>query len=130
MNYGRRTGSRTGLGEMAPRPDLGGPWEFLDPRRDCAMAPYTDAHSARLLEKAVTSLILLRSPMWLGDAGPAISVLASLAVQADDLLFDAVASARDQDYTWGEIAGRLGCSAIAARRRYAPYTRRNVFKRW
>jgi hypothetical protein len=115
---------------MAPRPDLGGPWEFLDPRRDCAMAPYTDAHSARLLEKAVTSLILLRSPMWLGDAGPAISVLASLAVQADDLLFDAVASARDQDYTWGEIAGRLGCSAIAARRRYAPYTRRNVFKRW
>jgi hypothetical protein len=103
------------------------PWEFLDPRRDGATAPYTDEHSVRLLDQAVTSLVLLRSPMWLGDAGPAISVLVSFAAQAEDLLIDAVASARDQDYTWGEIASRLGCSAMTARRRYAPQTRRNVF---
>lgn len=111
---------------MDVRADHGGPWEPLDPRRDCAMAPYTDEHSARLLDEAVTSLVLLRSPMWLGDAGPAISALVSLAAQAEDLLFEAVASAHDQDYTWDDIAGRLACSAITARHRYAPYTRRKV----
>jgi hypothetical protein len=128
MRYSpRRAGLPDRPGRTGPLPDHGGPWELLDPRRDCAVAPYTDEHSARLLDEAATSLVLLRSPMWLGDAGPAISALASLAAQADDLLFEAIASARDQDYTWDEIAGRLACSAITARRQYAPYTRRNVF---
>ena len=91
------------------------------------MVPYTDEDSARLVDEAVTSLVLLRSPMRLGDAGPAISVLVSLAAQADDLLFEAVSNARQQDYTWDEIAGRLACSAVAARHRYASYARRKVF---
>lgn len=123
----RRAGLPDSPGLTGALPDDGGPWELLDPRRDCAIAPYTDEHSARLLDEAVTSLVLLRSPMWLGDAGPAISALVSLAAQADDLLIEAVASARDQDYTWDEIAGRLACSAITARCRYAPHTCRDVF---
>jgi hypothetical protein len=65
---------------------------------------------------AVTLLVLLRAPMRLGDEGPAISVLRSIIIQAEDLLFDAVAGARDQGYTWDEIAGRLACSTATARR--------------
>ena len=68
---------------------------------------------------AVTLLVLLRAPMRLGDEGPAISALSSIIIQAEDLLFDAVAGARDQGYTWDEIAGRLACSTAAACRRYS-----------
>ena len=61
-------------------PDLCRPWELHDHRADRAMIPYTDDHTAKLVDDAATSLTLMRAPMWLGDAGPAISVLASLAV--------------------------------------------------
>jgi hypothetical protein len=83
------------------------------------VTPYTDEDTVVLVEEAATSLILLRAPMCLGDAGPMISVLASLSNQAQDLLIDAVALARGQDYTWEDIAGRLGSTATSARRRYA-----------
>jgi hypothetical protein len=87
------------------------------------MVPYTDEDSVRLVEEAATSLVLLRAPMWLGDAGPMISVLVSFSDQAQDLLFDAVALARDQDYTWDDIARRLATTAISARRRHAGHAR-------
>jgi hypothetical protein len=83
------------------------------------MTPYTNGDTVLLVEEAATSLILLRAPMWLGDAGPIISVLASLSNQAQDHLIDAVALARDQDYTWEDIACRLGATSTSARRRYA-----------
>ena len=108
---------------MAAVGDLGGPWEFTDPRRDGAMIPYTDEVTAVVIDEAVTSLVLMRAPMWFGDAGPRISVLVSLAGQAEDLVFDAVAGARGRGYTWDEIASRLGSTATTARRRYAGYTR-------
>jgi len=38
-----------------------------------------------------------------------------------DLLFDAVADARDQGYTWREIAARLACSVRTAHRRFSGY---------
>jgi len=85
------------------------------------MHPYTDRGSAQVLDQAATSLILLRAPMWLGDAGPEISVLASLAAQADSQLFDAVADAVDQGYSWPQVASRLATSVATARRRYAGY---------
>lgn len=108
---------------MAAVADLGRPWEFTDPRRDRAMIPYTDEHTALVIDEAVTSLVLMRAPMWLGDAGPTISVLVSLAGQAEDLVLEAVAAARDQDYTWDQIASRLATTATTARRRYAGYAR-------
>jgi hypothetical protein len=61
--------------------------------------------------------------MWLGDAGPTISVLVSLAVEAESRVWDAVADARDRGYSWDQIASRLCISVAAARRRYAGYTR-------
>lgn len=108
---------------MAAVPDLGRPWELTDPRRDRATIPYTDEDTAFFIDEAVTSLVLMRAPMWLGDAGPTISVLVSLAGQVEDLVFDAVTGARDQGYTWDQIASRLATSATAARRRYAGYLR-------
>jgi len=103
---------------------LSGPWEFSDPRRDGAIVPYTDDDTAALLDDAVTSLVLMRAPMQLADAGPTISVLVSLAVEAEGLLCDGVADARDQGYRWTEIASRLAISPATARRRYAAYSRR------
>jgi DNA-directed RNA polymerase specialized sigma24 family protein len=121
--HGSGGGERTAPDERreatAPGPDPSWPGQSLDPRRDCAMTPYRDEDTVVLVEEAATSLILLRAPMWLGDAGPMISVLASLSNQAQDHLIDAVALARHQDYTWEDIAGRLGTTAISARRRYA-----------
>ena len=111
---------------MEAPPTALGPWEFVDPRQDRALFPYTDECTVVLVDEAVTSLVLMRAPMLLGDAGPAISVLVSLATEAEQLLFEAVASAREQGYTWGEIAGRLACSAPTARRRYALYSRQRA----
>jgi len=108
---------------MAPTPDIDRPWECNDPRRDRAMIPYTDDHTAALIDEATTTLILMRAPMSLGDAGPAITALISLAGQADAMVCDAVADAREQGYTWDQIASRLTTTTATARRRYAAYTR-------
>lgn len=108
---------------MATVPDLDRPWEWGDPRRDRALIPYVDEECAVILDEAVTSLALVRAPMWLGDAGPTVSVLVSLAEAIAGRLWDAVAEARDQGYTWDEIASRLAASPAGARRRYGPYAR-------
>jgi hypothetical protein len=108
---------------VAAVPDLDRPWELDDPGRDRTLMPYIDADTAAVLERAVMTLVLLRAPMWLGDAGPAISVLVSIAYEADSLLFEAVADARDQGYSWDQIADRLATSLATARRRYGAYTR-------
>ena len=108
---------------MANIGDLDRLWEPADPRRDRALIPYTDNDTTELIDQAAVTLVLLRAPMWLGDAGPTISVLVSLAAETDSLVFDAVADAKDQGYTWAQIATRLATTAATARRRYAPYTR-------
>jgi hypothetical protein len=67
--------------------------------------------------------------MSFGDAGAAVSVFVSLAAEAAGRLDDAVADARDQGYTWDQIADRLATSNSTARRRYAVYAswrRRNM----
>jgi hypothetical protein len=93
-------------------------WEPCDPRRNRALHPYSDVDSVETLEEAVTSLIMLRAPMWLGDAAVTISVLVSLASEAEGRLHDTVANAREQDYSWDQIARHLGTSVSSARRRY------------
>lgn len=103
--------------------DLDRPWELCDPRRDRALYPYTDADTTTVVDHAVGTLVILRAPMWLGDPGPIISVLVSLAGEADGRLCDAVADARDQGYSWDQIASRLATSVATARRRYASYSR-------
>lgn len=103
--------------------DPAGPWAFTDPRGDRSAIPFTDEHTMVIVQQAVESLVLLRSPLHLGDAGATISALVSLAAEIDARLPDAVADARDQDYRWADIADRLATTAITARRRYAPHTR-------
>ena len=106
---------------MAAEP--AGPWAFTDPRRDHSTTPHTDEHTMVLVEQTVECLVLLRSPMQLGDAGATIAALVSLAAQIDNRLPDAVTEARDQGYTWDAIASRLATTTTTARRRYAAHTR-------
>lgn len=104
-------------------PDLERPWQACDPARDRTLIPYNDADTAAAIDQAVTALVLVRAPMWLGDPGPTISVLVTLAGEADGRLNDAVADARDHGYSWAQIANRLHTSVATARRRYSSYAR-------
>lgn len=106
---------------MAAEP--AGHWAFTDPRRSHSAIPYTDADTIALIDQALEFLVLLRSPMELGDAGATVSALVSLIAETDSRLPDAVADARDQGYTWDDIAGRLATTTPTARRRYADYAR-------
>jgi hypothetical protein len=103
--------------------------QWSDPRRDRTAIPYTDDETYALIDEAAYTLTVFRAPMSFGDAGAAVSVFVSLAAEADGRLHDAVADARDQGYTWDQIADRLATSESTARRRYAAYAiwrRRNV----
>lgn len=100
-----------------------GPWAFTDPRRDDSVVPYSDEATAELIDEAVDSLVLMRSPMHLGDAAVTISALVSLRMEIERRLADAVADARDQDYSWDAIAGRLATTASTVQWRYAAYAR-------
>lgn len=100
-----------------------GPWAFTDPRDDRTAIPHTDADSVAVIDEAIETLVLLRAPMSLGDAAATISVLVSLAAEVDSRLPDAVADARDQDYSWDDIATRLATTAADAKSRYADYAR-------
>jgi DNA-directed RNA polymerase specialized sigma24 family protein len=97
-------------------------WEQHDPRRDRTAIAYTDSDTHALIDQAAYLLTIFRAPMSFGDAAVAVSVLVSLAVEAQDQLHEAVADARDQGYTWDEIADRLNISVTTARRRYRAYT--------
>ena len=98
--------------------DLDRRWARDDPGRDRTMIPYNDVDTATVIDEAVEAVVMVRAPMWLGDAGPTVSVLASLAAEVDSRLPEVVAEARDQGYSWDQIASRLAISATCARRRY------------
>lgn len=108
---------------MATNPAPDGPWDMADPRRDCSTIPYTDSDTRALVDEFVDTLVIFRCPMGLGDAGATASVLVSLEAEIASRLPDAVADARDQGYTWDEIAMRLATTVSAARHRYGAYAR-------
>ncbi len=54
-----------------------------DPRRDYPTRPLVDECSRAVLDEAVASLTILRSPMYVGDAGAELRVLASLRGQIE-----------------------------------------------
>ena len=81
--------------------------------------PLTGEDSERVIDNAVGSLGTLRELPWLGDAGTTIHLLTSLIRQAEEALPAAVAEARDQEYSWAEIARMLGTTPSAARRLHA-----------
>jgi len=95
-------------------------WAVLDPRRRYPDQPVVDDDTDEILHAAVDALIKRRSPMWFGDAGAVLHALASLTAQITARLPDVVADARDQDYSWADIATLLDApSAAATQRRYA-----------
>lgn len=92
-------------------------------RPDELPAPRLDDDSATVLDEAIETLARLRTPHWLGDTAVHLHALASLITQAQQLLPDAVAHARDQELTWDEIGQLLGVSGPTAARRYRHTTR-------
>jgi NAD dependent epimerase/dehydratase family enzyme len=86
-------------------------------------APVADDLSATVLAEAIDTLAALRTPYWLGDTAVHLHTLASLLTQAQRLLPEAVAQARDQDLTWNEIGQLLGLSGSTTARRYRHATR-------
>jgi hypothetical protein len=99
-------------------------WAMTDPRRRYPAGPLVDEVGEAVLAVAVEELVLLRSPMWSGDAGAVLHALASLAAQINEWLPDAVADARDQDYPWSEIARMIGVTTATAQRRFAAHARK------
>jgi hypothetical protein len=81
-------------------------------------APRVDSDSALVLTDALDALARLRTPYWLGNSAVNLHVLASLIAQAQSMLPEAVASARDQGHSWADIGQLLGLSQAAASRRY------------
>jgi hypothetical protein len=98
-------------------------WQFEDPRRFHPDQVVIDDDSADAVELAVHHLELARSPLNQGDGALRVHVLVSLIAQAEALLPDAVADARDQDHLWADIAAQLGVTADTARRHYAHHHR-------
>lgn len=93
-------------------------WELTDPRRRHPDHPVVDNDSAAVLDEAIFSLTIMRSPMAYGDAGAHLHALVSLIAQAQVLLADAVADAWDQGYVWGDIGRHMGLREETVRRRY------------
>ncbi len=93
-----------------------------EPRRDHYLAPATGTDTERVLEAAVETLGKVRGLEWLGDAGATLHLLASLTTEAGHRLPRAVADARDQDYSWAQIADLLGVTRASAWQRYAGRT--------
>jgi hypothetical protein len=96
-----------------------------EPRRDHYIEPATGPDSEAVIEAAIESLGTLRNLAWLGDAGVTLHLLVSLIHQAEQQLPTAVAAARQQDYTWAQIADLLGVTRASAWQRYAGRTTAN-----
>lgn len=97
---------------------------MTDPRRRFPDQAVVDAESEAVLEEAIFTLTMLRSPMYDGDALARLPALRSLVDQAGELLADTVIDARDQEYSWSDIATQLGNSPDTARRRFRNAQRR------
>jgi hypothetical protein len=96
-----------------------------EPRRDHYIEPATGDDSAVVLDAAIESLGALRGLEWVGDAGVTVHLLASLLAEARSRMPRAVADARDQDYSWGQVAELLGVTRASAWQRYAGRTARD-----
>jgi len=96
-----------------------------EPRRDHYIEPATGPDSDRVLDDAIASLGTLRNLPWLGDAGATMHLLVSLIHQAEQQLPRAIADAREQDYSWAEIADLLGVTRASAWQHYGGKTPTN-----
>jgi hypothetical protein len=74
------------------------------------------------LTDAVVKVVLIRGLEY-GDRPAELHALASLRLQLELRLPDAIAEAHDQGHSWTDIANQLGVTRAAARRRYASNVR-------
>lgn len=95
-----------------------GRWHFVV--TDRTIEPYRDDDTVELVDDLVDSLIICRCGST-ADAGAQLSVIASLTAELDARLPEAIFEARDQDYTWNEIARRLAMPESSIRHRYGDY---------
>jgi hypothetical protein len=98
-------------------------WHMNDPRRPHPERVVLDDDSVQVLEDAIYQLGIYRMPMGYRDGLLRVHALATLIAQADTLMADAVADARDQDHPWPDIAAQLGVTTQTARRRYSRHHR-------
>ena len=96
-----------------------------EPRRDHYIEPATDDDTRAVLGSAIEALCPLRGLEWVGDAGATLHRLASLVAEATERVPRAVADARDQDYSWAQVADLLGVTRASAWQRYAAHTARD-----
>lgn len=116
----RRRGNAPNSDSPAPGNDPNAEgWVVLDPRvithRNHAVI---DDDSAVVIDAAIADLTLTRMPMALGDGLADLHVIVSLLAQLRDWLPTAVAGARNQGYSWADIAAQLGVAASTAKRRH------------
>jgi hypothetical protein len=97
-----------------------GPWRFVDPLVDHTTEPYRDEETILLVDELVRSLVILRSGS-VYDAGAQLSVIARLMAELDARLPETIFEARDQAYTWDDIAARLAMAESTTRQRYGGY---------
>lgn len=93
-----------------------------EPRRDHYITPATGDDTERVLDDAIETLGTIRGLPWLGDAGVTLHLLTSITIEAERRLPRAVADARDQEYSWAQIADLLGVTRASAWQRYAGHT--------
>jgi len=130
---------------MAILSDTTGRWELVNPHRriiawrhpdnftdrgrwhfvieDRTIEPYRDEETTELVDDMIDSLIICRCGST-ADAGAQLSAVASLTAELDARLPEAIFEARDQDYTWAEIAARLATPESTIRHRYSDYATR------
>lgn len=82
------------------------------------VAPQLDHDSTTALDEAIETLRLLRDGEPYNSADK-LTILASIAAAAQQAIPDAIADARENDFTWEQIAYCAGLSISAARRRHA-----------
>jgi DNA-directed RNA polymerase specialized sigma24 family protein len=100
--------------------DPTGRWHFVDPLADRNTEPYRDDDTMQLVDDLVDCLIVCRSGSTY-DAGARLSVTASLMAELDARLPENIFEARDQGYSWDEIAARLAMPESTTRQRYSHY---------
>lgn len=97
-----------------------GRWHYVDPIVDRTTQPYRDEDTIELVDDLIDSLIICRSGSTT-DAGAQLSVIASLTEELHARLPETIYEARNQAYTWAEIATRLAMPESTIRHRYSDY---------
>jgi DNA-directed RNA polymerase specialized sigma24 family protein len=97
-----------------------GRWHYVDLIIDRTKQPYRDDDTIDLVDDLVDSLIICRSGSS-ADAGAQLSIIASLTEELNARLPETIFEARNQAYTWAEIAARLAIPESTIRHRYSDY---------